>query len=124
MRSSDTENPRKHHWPKVASMACIVSEERPVTLHHCHGGSMSEAGINRGTSQKPSDWLIIPLAARYHTGEFGIDSGQPDWGDVDRWEEHFGSQIEHLTAVSLAVGYNVFKKAGYDYTNYWLRDLP
>jgi len=104
-------------------MPCAVSGLIPVTLHHCHGGSMAEAGINRGVSQKPSDWLIIPLAARYHTGEFGIDSGHPVWGDVEMWEEQFGSQMDLLTDVCVNVGINVFRRAGYDYTNYWIRDL-
>ncbi len=117
-------HPKLDLWPIVATLPCVVSALSPVTLHHCHGGSMAEIGVVRGTSQKVSDWLVIPLHADYHTGRFGIDSGSPVWGDVDVWEAAFKTQREHLTDLSLMLGINLFRMAGYDYTNWWLRNTP
>lgn len=68
-------------------------------------------GMLRGKSQKPSDWLVIPIAPRYHTGRFGIDSGQPFYGVVDNWEEAFGTQVDFLIKVCNYVGYDVFELA-------------
>lgn len=89
----------------------MVTHRRPVTLHHCHGGSIAEVGIRRGVSQKTSDWLVIPLDAEFHVGRWGIDSGQP-WLTVEEWERLFGSQVLHLDTVSRALGINVWKLSG------------
>jgi hypothetical protein len=101
----------KEHWNRVAELGCVVSHSPNPTIHHCHGGSLADAGINRGGGQKMSDWLVIPLNARYHTGDLGIDSGM----GVRSWEIRFGEQIDYLVQVSLKLGYNVFRKAGIDY---------
>lgn len=102
----------KDHWTKVSEMGCLISGQE-ATLHHCHGGSMNKfPGILRGKSQKPSDWLVIPIAERYHTGRFGIDSGHPYYGDAELWEKEFGSQIGMLMRVCDHVGYDVFELAG------------
>lgn len=64
-------------------------------------------GFTRGRSQKGSGWLVIPLAAEYHTGNKGIDSGM----GVETWERCYGSQVEHLKTVSALLGVDVFAKA-------------
>ncbi len=106
----------REHWDRVAAMGCLISEQEP-TLHHCQGGSMNRFGQLRGVSQKPSDWLVIPIHERYHTGKFGIDSGHPYYGDAEMWEREFGSQVGMLTRVCDHVGYDVFELAG-------LKDSP
>ena len=106
------------HEKRVRAMECLISQQKPVQLHHVHGGSVTalfeEHGIEkRGVGQKVSDYLVIPIHYRFHTGEFGIDNGLSQFGkDVSLWERQFGSQVRHLEAVCKAVGYNVFKLAG------------
>jgi len=102
----------RRHFDRVAALGCVVSGRPEPTLHHVHGGSCVTAGIHKGFGQKTSDWLVIPLAHDYHVGRFGIDSGNMS---VKEWEGHFGSQIDHLVAVSRRLGYNVFLKAGVPY---------
>jgi len=98
------------HHDAVRDLPCVVTGVRGVTLHHCHSGSMSESGINRGAGQRPSDWLVIPLLANLHIGPHGIDGNR----GVISWEEANGTQMEHLKSISQALGYNVFHAAGYD----------
>ena len=98
------------HWEVLGDFPCIVTGNRGVTLHHCHGGSMKDAGIHRGMGQRPSDWLVIPIIDDLHTGARGIDSGM----GVLTWEERFGTQMHHLRKISRLPGYNVFELAGYD----------
>ena len=100
------------HWTLVSTLGCLISQQPDPTLHHCHGGSMERFGTVRGKSQKPSDWLVIPIHERYHTGQFGIDSGGPYYGVVESWESEFGSQVGMLMRVCDYVGYDVFEKAG------------
>jgi len=115
------------HWNLVASMRCVVSGDPKVTLHHCKGGSMRQvlgcAG-NPGKGQKVSDWLVIPLAWRYHTGDFGVDTGQGAYKTKEQWEVAFGSQVDFLVRVSRHCGYNVFAKAGFRVVLPGLRGLP
>jgi hypothetical protein len=109
------------HWKVVGAMRCVVCGNPSVTLHHAKGGSMrdllGDAG-NPGKGAKVSDWLVIPLNWRYHTGDLGIDTGQGPYKDKRAWELHFGTQVSHLVTVSLAVGFNVFHRAGF------MVDLP
>lgn len=101
----------KRHWSLVAELGCVVCRSTDVTLHHAHGGSM--IGIaGRGVGQKTSDWLVIPLSVRYHTGEYGIDLGMGRFTTVDEWERAFGSQMYHLYWVSWQLCYSVFARAG------------
>lgn len=99
----------KRHWERLAAMGCLISGCTP-TLHHCHGGSLRQLGIHKGLGQKTSDWLVIPLAARYHVGDLGIDGAL----GVMEWEHRFGSQVGHLDDVCRELGVNVWKKAGID----------
>lgn len=99
------------HLEALRELGCVVTGFRGhVELHHCHGGSMRElGGTLRGVSQKPSDWLQIPLAHWIHTGEHN-----PEQMGIETWERCFGRQIDHLETVCRQVGVNVFKLAGYD----------
>lgn len=114
---------RKVLWPVIAEMPCMISEMTPVQLHHCHGGSMMEAGIFNSKGLKVSDWLVIPIHARYHVGDFGIDSGDLYWGVVDNWESAFGTQREFIDKLSVILGYNLWEKAGYPHVTYLTRGL-
>lgn len=97
----------RDHWDRVAEVGCLLSGAPNPTLHHCHGGSLREIGIHKGLGQKTSDYLVIPLASRFHTGEFGIDV-IPVW----EWEHRFGTQVGHLDDLCRQIGYNVWALAG------------
>lgn len=98
------------HWTRVARLGCCVTREPNPTLHHCHGGSLRDAGIHKGLGAKTSDWLVIPLTARLHSaGPQGIDAGGLS---VREWEDLFGTQVYFLEHVSRQLGVNVFKRAG------------
>jgi hypothetical protein len=103
------------HMKRVRAMRCVVSDDPSVTLHHAKGGSMvkllGDAG-NPGVGKKVSDWLVIPLNWRYHTGDYGIDNGLAFKGK-EHWELAYGTQVSHLIAVSIELGYNVFARAGF-----------
>lgn len=95
------------HHDRVRELPCVVTGRHGVTLHHCHSGSLGDSGINRGMSQRPSDWLVIPIIADLHVGPKGID-GQIG---VRSWERENGMQIDHLKTVCRELGYNVFHEA-------------
>ena len=97
------------HLSNVAKLPCVVTGRSDVTLHHCHSGSLGDNGIKRGTGQRPSDWLVIPIVLELHVGN-GIDGGI----GVRTWEEQNGTQMQHLCEVFRQLGYNGFKIAGYD----------
>lgn len=96
-------------------MPCVVTRRSPVTLHHCHGGSLTEEypHLSRGGGQKTSDWLVIPLSADLHVGNHGIDYGV----GVKSWEAKWGRQTDMLRMVSEFVGYDVIKKAEEECSN-------
>jgi hypothetical protein len=101
------------HWTRVSRLNCCISHEPKPTLHHCHGGSLRDIGIHKGGGQKTNDWLVIPLAPRFHSGgPQGIDSGGLT---VREWEELFGTQVYFLEWVSRQLGLNVFKQAGFEH---------
>ena len=97
------------HHRAVRQMPCVVTRRLPVTLHHCHGGSMTEEDphLMRGKAQKVSDYLVIPVVADLHYGNMGIDG----FGGVKGWEELWGRQTDFLRKVSEHVGYDVVKLA-------------
>jgi hypothetical protein len=100
----------RHHWNRVASLGCLISSRTRPTLHHVHGGSCPEAGIHKGMGQRTSHWLVIPLAAEFHSlPPFGIDAGVMS---VVEWEDRFGTQVGMLDEVSARLGYDVMAKAG------------
>lgn len=98
----------RDHWDRVASLGCIITGRPEPTLHHCHSGSIAELGIYRGISQKPNDYLVIPLMWELHTGNYGIDSGM----GVFTWEKRFGRQVDFLDQVSVLLNVNVWRKSG------------
>jgi len=95
------------HITAVANLPCVVTGHFPATVHHCHSGSLADAGINRGAGQRPSDWFTIPIIADLHTGNGGIDGSK----GVRSWEAEHGTQMDHLKTVSGWLGYDVFERA-------------
>lgn len=102
----------KRHWHRLSfEIGCLISGETPATIHHCHGGSMKIRGIHVGIGMKSSDWLVIPLAARFHTGEFGIDSGMGKIKGVKEWEKAFGNQADFIDMLSARLKIDLWEKA-------------
>jgi hypothetical protein len=99
----------RNYWDIVGSMRCLITDSPIITLHHCHGGSMNGIGMRgkRGLSQKPSDWLVIPIAAEYHFGAKGIDTGHMT---VEEWEKKYGTQYEMINELIRLTGINVWSK--------------
>jgi hypothetical protein len=65
-------------------------------------------GLGRGTSQRTSHWLTIPLCVAHHyIGPEAIDG---EIG-VPTWEARYGTQMAHLEIISERVGFNVFERA-------------
>ena len=103
--------PISRHEKNLRQLRCVVSERSPVTLHHCHGGSMLVLFENPGMGERACAYLQIPLHMDYHTGTFGIDAGTGTFKGVREWEAAFGTQTEHLTEVSGLLGYDVIASA-------------
>jgi hypothetical protein len=99
----------QRHWDQLAAMGCIVTGEKPCTLHHTHGGSIKDRGFHRSAGRKTSPWLVIPLAAKLHTGPGGID-GFPR-PSVKAWELRHGKQSDMLDEVARRTGVDVWAKA-------------
>ncbi len=99
----------KEHHNNVRALRCVITNNPVVTLHHCHGGSMTDAGYQSGTAQRGSgsEALVIPLKAEYHVGDEGIDYGI----GVITWERYYGTQIEHLKDIGEQLGYDLFSLA-------------
>ena len=68
---------------------------------------MKEGGWHVGMAMKQNPYLQIPLHARYHVGDQGIDYGI----GVITWEGRYGAQMDHLLEVSEWLGYDVFECA-------------
>lgn len=101
------------YWDYLSNeIGCVISGQTPATIHHCHGGSMLERGVHTGMAQKTSDWLVIPLAAEYHTGQFGIDNGMGKYKGVREWEKAFGEQSDFIDYLIIRSKINVWQKAG------------
>jgi hypothetical protein len=97
----------RQHERNLRDLKCAVSRMTPVTLHHCHGGSIKSSGWHVGMGQKQNPFLQIPLHAMYHIGDWGIDSGV----GVESWEKTWGRQWDHLIWVNNQLGYNIFAEA-------------
>lgn len=109
----------KDHWDRVAKMGCVITGRPGPTIHHVHGGSIIDLfGYAKapGTGQKQNDWLVIPLAAEYHTGDKGIDNGMGKYKGVAEWENTFGTQAGFLEEIRIGIielyGYDIFERAG------------
>ena len=102
------------HEQNLRALPCVVSYLRPVTLHHCHGGSMLELGPefpNPGIGQRANPFFQIPIHARFHVGEFGVDHGQGSYKGVVAWEDQFGKQTELLNDVNGRLDYDLWEQA-------------
>jgi hypothetical protein len=101
------------HFKKVLAIGPAPGHEGVgrMTVHHCHSGSIAEHGITRGFGQKASDWLVIALPQELHVmSPTAIDGSI----GVVTWEQQFGTQFDALCWLSRKLGYNVFKKAGFN----------
>ena len=108
------EEPRRisvsEHERRLRDMRCVVTESFPVSLHHCHSGSMCELGPefpNPGWAQKQNPFLQIPLHIDVHVGPRGIDGSL----GVIYWEGLYGSQVEMLHEVNSLLPYDIFEQA-------------
>ena len=81
-----------NHLDRVRALGCCICGQ-PAHAHHARGGSITQAGIHAGISQKNSDWLAIPLCPHHHTGKAGIHTiGVRSWeslyGPQKKWVDH------------------------------------
>ena len=98
----------KRHWTRVAALGCIISGQ-PAEIAHAHGGSLLDRGILHAKGKKLAryDWLVLPLAPRFHRAEYGgLDA------DVRAWEKRYGTQAEHLDAVGRRLRLDLWALAG------------
>ena len=96
----------KEHHANVRGLRCVISANPAVTLHHCHGASMTEAGYHSGGGKRGcGEALVIPLKAQFHVGDDGIDYGV----GVETWEKWYGTQMEFLKEVGELLGYDLFQ---------------
>ncbi len=96
------------HEKNLRKLRCIVTEMFPVTLHHCHGGSMIYLGEgNPGMGEKNNPFYQIPLMMEYHVGQRGIDGSM----GVDGWEALYGRQVDLLGEVNEQLDYNLWEQA-------------
>lgn len=96
----------KEHHQNVRALRCCITDNPWPTIHHTHGGSMSDAGYHSGGSQRGcGEALVIPLKADYHVGDQGIDYGT----GVLTWESWYGTQMEHLKEVNEKLDYDIFE---------------
>ena len=56
-------------------------------------------------------FLVIPLAEKYHTGDFGIDTGMGAFHGVKEWERVMGNQVDWLIWVNRRLDYDIFELA-------------
>lgn len=107
------------HEKNLRQLRCAVCRSTQVTLHHCHGGSIKDAGWHVGMAQKQNPFLQIPLHQLYHTGDLGIDYGY----GVESWEDAFGKQMDHLEWVNGQLPYDIWElaKAWRDADHYQIR---
>lgn len=96
----------KEHHDNVRALTCVITHNPQATIHHCHGGSMKDAGYHSGGAQRGcGEALVIPLKADYHVGDQGIDYGT----GVLTWELWYGTQMEHLREVNESLDYDIFE---------------
>ncbi len=95
------------HEQLLRGFPCLISEMTPVTLHHCHGGSIKDNGWHVGMGQRQNPFLQIPIHERFHTGNFGIDSGY----GVLSWEKDFGTQWSYLAELDRILPYDLLIQA-------------
>ncbi len=102
--------PVSRHEKNLRQMRCVVSMLYPVTLHHCHGGSMLDLGPafqNPGMAERNNPFFQIPIVLKYHVGPMGIDGST----GVVEWERTFGSQVDFLEEVNGQLDYDLWEQA-------------
>lgn len=106
----------RKHFENVRALGCCVSRtEFEVTIHHCRGGSIIDQfgkAQSPGEGQKQNHFLVIPLSAKYHVGDYGIDTGMGLFKSVKAWEACLGSQAHWLAWVNAQLDYDIFDLAG------------
>jgi len=96
----------KEHQANVRELRCVVTNSPYPTIHHCHGGSMVNAGYNSGVALRGvGEALILPLKADFHIGDEGIDFVI----GVTTWECWYGDQMEHLADVNALLPYDIWE---------------
>lgn len=96
------------HEKNLRKLRCVVTASVPVTLHHCHGGSMLYlAGQNPGMGERNNPFLQIPIILEYHTGIRGIDGSM----GVDAWEAMYDNQVNLLDEVNDLLDYDLWEQA-------------
>lgn len=94
------------HERKLRVLGCVLTGSQiDLTLHHCRGGSMASTPFGSpGVGQKQNHALQIPLAARFHVWEEGIDARIN--GGVQSWELKYSTQVGLLNLSSHRLGYS------------------
>jgi len=104
------------HEKNLRELRCMVTMMYPVTLHHCHGGSMTELGPEiqgPGMGERNNPFFQIPLMLDYHTGTRGIDGSL----GVEVWESIFEKQVDLLNQVNDQLDYDIWEQA-----NLWSKE--
>jgi len=89
------------HMARVAALPCLVSGERPVTVHHCTGYADRAGRFAR------SDRLVVPLAARFHLIQHGPRYSVEALGHQGFFKVHgidLLAEAKRLEAESVAMG--------------------
>lgn len=111
-RTASGEEPQRisvsRHEKNLRQLRCVVTASHPVTLHHCHGGSMLYLeGDNPGMGEKNNPFFQIPIILEYHTGIRGIDGSL----GVDSWEALYDNQVNLLDEVNDLLEYDLWEQA-------------
>ena len=91
----------KAHMDRVAQLPCLVSGERPVTLHHVTGYADIMGRLPR------SHQLVVPLAPRYHLIQHGPKESVEALGHRGFFKTHgidLLAEAEFLRAESIMEG--------------------
>lgn len=105
----------QRHQDAVRELGCLVTGfSTDVTIHHVHGGSiserLSELGLDptKGLGMRGhSEWLVIPLTLTLHSlGPTAIDGSM----GVRTWESVYGKQADMVDRVGKLLGYDLWAK--------------
>ena len=91
----------QRHMDRVASLPCLVSGDRPVTLHHVTGDAHVMGRLPR------SHRLIVPLAREYHQHTHGPKYSVEALGHrgfYQEWGIDLLAEAKRLEAESVAMG--------------------
>jgi hypothetical protein len=89
------------HMDRVAQLPCLVSGERPVTLHHVTGYADRMGRLSR------SHRLVVPLAAGFHLIQHGPRESVEALGHRGFYKRHgvdLMAEALRLEAESVALG--------------------